>query len=624
MATFVPHADAAATSVAIVREIEAVGRPKLIADLRLFLRAIESAAANVVLAARPVPFSRMLPTDRERYLLSWADSPVALRRTAFQAVKRASLYFAYGSSDQGANPLWDETGYERGDPLPLPDDPTVMTSRPVHDGETIAADACVVGSGPGGSVVAAELARAGRHVVVLEQGATWTESDFDGREVSSFSRLLWERGLGSTDDLAVTLLAGSTVGGGSVVGWSTSLRLTPSVRADWTAHGLDGMDGEIDVHYDAVERRLDVDTDESELNPQNSALARGCEALGLPWTVIPRNTKGCGDCGHCGLGCRKGAKRSTPRTFLRDAIGGGTELIARCTADRVLTDGGRVAGIAATVRDAGEIRRITVRAQLVVVAGGSFGTPALLLRSGLGGDQVGRHLHIHPVPGIAGVYPDPIRIWSGVPQSVMSDAHAEIEGPYGFRFEVPSALPGLLAAAYPWRSASDHRRWMQRIDHVAAIIPIVRDREAGSVTVDRDGAPVVRYALRGLTARLVQRAIVETARIHLAAGAEEVVALFARPVWIRSAADLPAFEAEVRSRGTAANRIAVFSAHQMGTARMGADPKTSVADPDGAVRGVRGLWVADASAFPTASGVNPTLTIMALAMRNARRMLARA
>ena len=124
--------------------------------------------------------------------------------------------------------------------------------------------------------------------------------------------------------------------------------------------------------------------------------------------------------------------------------------------------------------------------------------------------------------------------------------------------------------------------------------------------------------------RLVQRGIVETARINLAAGATEVRALFARPVVIRAGGDMRAFEQEVLSRGTAPNRLGLFTAHQMSTARMGADSRRSVADPDGAVRGVRGVWVADASAFPTASGVNPTMTIMALAMRNARRLLARA
>ncbi len=578
--------------------------------------------ANLALVRRPASFSRMGAADRERYLLAWADSALPLRRTAFQAVKRASCFYAYGSSEDGRNPLWEKIGYERGEMLPLPDDPTSLPLRDLREGETIAADACVVGSGPGGSVVADALARAGRRVVVLEQGVPWTESDFDGREASSYARLMFERGLGATEDLGVAILAGGAVGGGSVVGWSTSLRLPPRVRAEWTAAGIDGMDGEVDVLYDEVERRQDVDADESAINAQNSVLARGCEALGLRWQVIPRNTKGCGDCGHCGLGCRKGAKLSTPRTFLRDALAAGAELVARCRADRVLVEAGRVAGVAATVRADGAIRRVTVRAPLVVAAGGSIGTPGLLLRSGVGGEHVGRHLCLHPVPGIVGVFPDPVRIWSGVPQSVMSDAFAEIDGGYGFRLEVPSVLPGLLAAALPWRSADQHRRDMERLDRSAAIIPLVRDEDGGTVTVDRAGAPVVRYALRARTARLVQRAIVETARIHLAAGAREAIAVFTRPVRVHAMSEMAAFEEEVRSRGIGANRIALFSAHQMGTARMGADARTGVADPDGAVRGVRGLYVADASAFPTSSGVNPTLTIMALAMRNARRMLA--
>lgn len=621
VATFAPDADATAVARTIVREIEAVGRPALLADLRLFLRIIENPLVDLALAGVPLPFSRMDRPRRERYLIDWADSAIPLRRKAFQAVRRASLFFAYGAVDAGAERLWEGIGYERPELLPLPDDPTVVTSRATREGETIEADACVVGSGPGGSVAAAELARAGRRVVVLEQGAAWTESQFDAQEASSYGRLMWDRGLGTTDDLGVTILAGGAVGGGSVVGWSTSLRLPDRERAEWTRLGVDGLDAELDACYDLVEERLDVDTDESPLNPQNSVLARGCEALGLPWQVIPRNTRGCGDCGHCGLGCRRGAKLSTPRTFLRDALACGAEIVTLCHADRIVVEGGRAVAVAATVRD-GAPHRITVRAPLVVLGGGAMGTPALLLRSALGGPETGKGLHVHPVPGIVGIYPERIRIWSGVPQSVMSDAFAEVEDGHGFRLEVPSVLPGLLAAALPWRSAADHRRRMEQLDHAAAIIPIVRDRESGSVAIDRRGAPVVRYALRGLTARIVQRAIVETARIHLAAGASEVLAVFTRPVVATAGSDLAAFEQEVLSRGTAPNRIALFTAHQMGTARMGAVARDSVADPDGAVRGVSGVWVADASVFPTAAGVNPTLTIMALAMRNARRMLA--
>jgi choline dehydrogenase-like flavoprotein len=162
---------------------------------------------------------------------------------------------------------------------------------------------------------------------------------------------------------------------------------------------------------------------------------------------------------------------------------------------------------------------------------------------------------------------------------------------------------------------------MRALDHHAAFIPIVRDREPGQVRIDRDGTAVLSYAVRGADAAMCVRAIVETTRVHLAAGAREVRTFHTRPLAIEPGGDTRAFAEAVALRGVAPNTVGIFSAHQMGTAGIGS-ARDSVSDPDGAVRGVRGLHVADASAFPNASGVNPMLTVMALARRNARRMLA--
>jgi len=601
----------------IVSELAAVGQPKLLSDLALFLRVIELPLANLALAGVSRPFSAMSRAAREGYLLRWADSPLPLRRTAFQAAKRLALFVAYARSNGGPNPLWEGIGYSR--PELAEPARSLLRARACTPGETVQADAVVVGSGAGGAVVAAELAKAGRKVVVLERGALNIECGFDSREDSGAARLFWDRQLLATDDLALSVFAGRTVGGGTIVNWSTSLRLPEDVRAEWSAAGLDGMAAELDTHYEAVEARLDIDTDESPCNGQNAALARGLNALGIPWRVIPRNVAGCGDCGHCGYGCRRGAKQSTLRTYLADAVAAGADLVADCEARAITTEAGRVSGIDATLADGA---KLTLRAPLVVVAGGAIGTPALLLRSGLGGPEVGRSLHLHPVPPVPALYDDSIRIWSGVPQSVVSDAFARLDGAWGFRLEVPSALPGVLAAAFPWRSAADHRALMEKLDHVAVIIPIVRDREGGRVTIDSHGRALVRYRLRGLAARHAERAIVEAVRVHLAAGAREVMTLHTRPIRVLPGDDLDAFARAVSVAGVGPNRVGLFSAHQMSTARMGADPRRSVADPDGWVRGVRGLAVADASAFPTASGVNPMLTIMALARRNTARILA--
>src|SRR5207244_11848381 len=183
------------------------------------------------------------------------DSPIPLRRAAFQAAKRLALFVAYASSDGAVNPLWDGIGYAR--PALDRPAPSAVRVRSVARGETLRADAVVVGSGAGGGVAAAELAAAGRHVIVLEHGRLSTETDFDGREDSGAARLFWDRQLLATEDLGVSVFAGRTVGGGTVVNWSTSLRLGEDVRQEWAAAGLDGMGADLDAHYDAIEARLD-------------------------------------------------------------------------------------------------------------------------------------------------------------------------------------------------------------------------------------------------------------------------------------------------------------------------------------------------------------------------------
>ena len=615
--TFIPEGNAGAIADAIVAELVAIGRPKLLADLRLFLRLIDTRIVNLALVQRPVRFSDLVQREREAYLRRWADSRIPLLRSGFQAAKRLSLFIAYSRPEAGAAALLPETGYVRPDPLPLPDRPLAIPALPVRGGDTLDCDVCVVGSGAGGAVAAFEAANAGRSVVVLECGPAWSEPDLVPREAEGSARLFWDRGLAATEDLGVVLFAGRALGGGTVVNWMTSLRLPADIRAEWEAIGVDGMGSELDEHYSAVEARIEVNTEESIRNAQNGALARGLDALGRPWSIIPRNARGCGDCGHCGYGCRAGAKRSSARTYLADAVARGAQVVTDCEARTITTANGSVTSVTAM---AGE-RRITVRAARVVLAGGAIGTPALLLRSGLGGAFAGRRLFLHPVPAVFARYADPIRMWSGVPQSVMSDAFARLDGAYGFRLEVPPVLPGVAAAGIVWRSAEQHRETMRALDRFAAFIPIVRDREPGRVRVDRDGAALVSYAVRGADAAMCVRAIVETAQVHLAAGAREVRTFHTQPLAIEPGGNLRAFAEAVASRGVAANTVGMFSAHQMGTAGMGSG-RDSVADPDGAVRGVRGLHVADASAFPNASGVNPMLTVMALARRNARRMLA--
>jgi len=603
-----PSASSLGTPHRLRSELEALDRPALIAELDRLLDTVESPVMNAALTGRPVRFTSLDQAQREEYLRRWAASPLGLKRRAFQVLKRLTLFYTYGAED---SPYWKFAGYQRPE-LPMPATPAALNVRQARPGETIDADVCVIGSGAGGAVVAAELAARGRHVVVLERASYCAEPDFKGLELSGSASLYLDRGIASTEDRAIALLAGSAVGGGTVVNWSTSLRLPDSIREEWGRMGVDGLD----PHYDAVEARLDVDTNESARNGPNAALERGLEQLGLAYRTIPRNVRGCGDCGHCGFGCRLGAKQSTLRTYLVDAARDGAQIIAGCEARRIESAAGRVTGVVARVAG-GEIR---VRTACIALAGGALLSPALLLRSGLGGDQVGRHLSLHPVAVIAGQYDDPVYPWRGVPQSVVSDAFNDLTPGYGCRIECPPALPGILAASLPWWGSRQHREEMARAAKTAAFILIARDREGGRITLDRQGEAQIHYRMDQATAAILVTAMIEGLRIHRAAGARRVATLHTPPLFVEEGTDGQAAEAEISRRGVHPNRVTIFSAHQMATCRIGNDRTTSVANPDGQLWDLNGLYVTDASAFPTSSGVNPMLSVMALARRTAQRI----
>jgi choline dehydrogenase-like flavoprotein len=603
-----PSASELGVHRAILAEVEALGRPSLVSQLDLLLRAVESPAANLLLRGRAVRFSALGQADREAYLRRLATSPIPLKRTAFQDLKRLTFLLLYGME---SSPYRVRSGF-----VPTPPDPADVT--PVHTrtpspGETVEADVCVIGSGAGGGVVAASLAAAGRRVVVLERARYVDETGFGGPELEGLARLFLDRGLAATDDRWISIRAGSAVGGGTVVNWSSSLRLPAAVREEWAAVGIGG---ELDDAYDAVEREIHVGRDESDRNGPNGALERGLQALGLDATTIPRNVLGCGECGPCAVGCRRGAKRSSLRVHLADACRDGTEILDATEARRILVRSGRVDAVVASV-PGGEI---TVRAPLVALAGGSILSPAVLLRSGIATSTAGRSLHLHPVSAVVGFYDEPLDPWEGVPQSVMSESFADLGGGYGFRIEAAPTHPGLIGSGYPWSNGAEHATALARAAHAGAFLAIVRDRGAGRVDLARDGGVRVRYGVGPDERRLLEQATIEVARVHRAAGASRIVTLHTPALELASGGPFEPFAAEISRRGISPNRILLFSAHQMSTCRIGTSPRDSVADPDGRVWGVKGLFVTDTSAFPTASGVNPMLTAMALARRTAERM----
>jgi choline dehydrogenase-like flavoprotein len=497
---------------------------------------------------------------------------------------------------------------------------------------TLDADVCVVGSGAGGGVVAAELATRGVRVVVLEAGPGDQAADFSQRELEGTQRLYLDSGLTATPDLSLSIFAGACLGGGTAVNWQTSLRTPDNVRDEWSDRSGVALfaDARFTRALDFVWQRSGASTDESIVNENNAALRRGCESLGYGWSPLARNSRGCDStqCGYCVFGCRLGGKQSTTVTFLGDAQrDGDTTIVASCEARRVMMSHGRVTGVEAIARDAsGRSIDVIVRAPKVVVAAGGIHSPALLLRSGVSLPHLGKNLYLHPTTAAAGFYAERVEAWSGPPQAIVCNEFANVAGNYGFRLETAPAHPGLLAFALPWTSARQHRRLMQRCGHASTIIALTRDAAGGTVRVRRDGSPVIDYRPTLAQQSLIRQGIVAATRVHLAAGAEEVITLHSAGFSFRRSAatrnkQVDAFYERIREEPVANNRSLVLSAHQMGTCRIGRDRLTAVCDERGEVFGVRGLFVADASAFPASSGVNPMITVMAMARRVSRTVL---
>jgi choline dehydrogenase-like flavoprotein len=539
------------------------------------------------------------------------------------------LFYAIPDPATGRNPNWEAIGYPGPRAAPPSADAapkTIGVTRPDAD-LVLTADVVVVGSGSGGGVIAGKLAGAGKDVVVLEAGGYYNESDFNQLELWAYQNLYRAGGLAQTAEGQIALMTGANLGGGSTVNWTNCLRTYDWVRAEWEdAYGLEGLAGaEYDRHLDAVSARIGVTDACSDANGPNQRLLDAASALGIDGRVITRNAdaeKYDADlAGLMGFGDVSGAKLGTLKTYLQDAADAGARFVVDCRVSEVLVENGRAAGVVGTYVDAeGRTASVTVRAATVVVAAGALDTPALLLRSGIGGPAAGDYLRLHPATAVIGIYDEGQKAWWGAPQTALSMEYANLQDGYGYLVETSHASPGVTGTSVPWETGRQHKADMARGPQSSALVFLIRDRGHGRVTVDAAGNPVHEYPFSdGVDLANFRHGLKTMVRMHDAAGALEVLTLHRKRVhWTRESEEtIEDYATRVVDAPLSPFEHATFSLHHMGSARMGKDPKTSVAGPFGELHDVPGVWIGDASAFPTASGTNPMLTTMALAHRTA-------
>ena len=479
------------------------------------------------------------------------------------------------------------------------------------------ADVVVVGTGAGGGPVAAVLAEAGLAVALLEEGPYAGRREFRGPAEDRMASFYHQGGLQlALGSVPVALPTGRLVGGSTAINSGTCFRTPDAVLQRWRADGLpaDFSPQSFGRWLDPVWRELRVEPGEAPyLGKIASVVARGAGAMGKEHGPLARNAEGCDGQGVCPLGCPTEAKRSTNVSYVPRALKAGAECFTGLRVTRVLRHGRQAVGVEARGTSVdGAPRRLRVRARAVVVAAGTLQSPLLLHRSGVSLPMLGKNLSIHPALGMFALFSERMEAWKAIPQSYGVEDLLP-----GTRFEGFYVPPQLAAPLMPLEGA-ELTRWMDRAAEVGQFGFMVRDVGAGSVRPGPGGQPLIRYELSRSVLDRMGAGSALLAELLLRGGAEEVLAGVGGVASVRTVD-----EARALRRFRRPTDFRAIGFHPLGTCRMGRDARVGVVDGDHRVYGTDNLYVVDGSSVPTSLGVNPQVTIMAMATRAAERMVAR-
>jgi len=486
----------------------------------------------------------------------------------------------------------------------------------------LTAQVAIIGSGAGGSVLAARLTAAGVSVVMVEAGPWISKEDFKLREEQAYGLMYQDRGTRFTGDGSIGILQGRAAGGGTAINWTTCYRTPDHVLDHWAhQHGVEGLTSAVlEPHFDTVEQRLNIfEWPVESANANNRKLLDGARKLGWQAGPTKRNVKGCVNSGYCGMGCPVDGKQAMHVTYIPDAIQAGMNLVVNCPIDRLVHEGSKVTAVVGQAQANADSeplgQAVTIRAETVVVSGGALNSPALLLRSGLNSNgRVGKRTFLHPVIGILGKYADPVQGFYGAPQSVASHHFAKPEaGRMGFFFEAAPVHPMLAASVLPAMGDAAQKA-MGELSHFSALIALHIDGfapgdDGGTVSLRPGGLPKLDYPISDVFARTLKISHRKLAELTLEAGAEWAMTLHTRPLQLKGKSDLEALD----GLAYGAHEHFLVSAHQMGGCAMGRDEDLSVVDSQFRLRGMDNVFVVDGSVFPTSLGVNPSQTIYGLA-----------
>ncbi|KAK6353085.1 hypothetical protein TWF696_005075 [Orbilia brochopaga] len=634
-----------------------------VAEIKTVLNILDTRLGALAFTGSTIPMYEKTRHEREQIIQGWSVARMATLRKLFKAFQgmarllwsRASPVYHRAAGFPGY-PFTKESEEEY---KKIKESAAALDANPEFKFEDLSQVAAaengvirlstsilVIGSGCGGGVVAGHLSKALPHhqLMVVEKGFWYPIHKAPITERDGSKMMFEGNGTMQTNDGSLSVLAGSTWGGGSAINWGVSWQLPARTRKEWSEKfGLPfATSSDFQDCLDYVSQVGQVKSwDDLDHNPSNAAIVKGSHRLGEAYVSVPQNIAGSPDahskiCGaFCSVSCKgagldtpsRGGKLGVAKTYLADARDNGAKFIQGFEVDKILFDNkGNVTGVeglwrASPDEPAGTGKKVIISAKKVICSGGTMNTPAVLLRSGLRNWWIGRNVHMHPVVFCQSQWKEETRPWEGSIISVANTEHTNLDNDgHGAVIEGMLMLPGFGALTLPWNSGLEYKKVMLRYKHLTSHVIIARDRDSGRIMLDRSGKGRLDYTPSEFDRANLMEALISAMKINRAAGAETIFPpIYNAPIYTRRAdkeEDQKHFDdtiAKIRRMGLTPDNTAYGSAHQMGSCRMGPTPRMGACNDKGKIWEKNGLYVADASLMPASSGVNPMITTQGLA-----------
>ena len=502
------------------------------------------------------------------------------------------------------------------------------------------ADVCIIGSGAAGAILGTKLAEGGKSVVLLEKGGYYDGEAMNQREADMIP-LLWKNaGANFTSNLRIAVAQGCCLGGSTVINDAVCFRIPNIVINQWNDIGVTISKDQWDKANDEVSKRIHVtEVTEEELNTNAMKLKQACEKYKIDGKDIKhwKNNRNCGQsftdpnlhscvkCGFCHLGCHYDTKQSMLVTYIHDALNNeklNYKVYCNCQVEKITHDDNGIAtGIDGIfVGNKGdEKHRIRVNAKVIIISAGAIASSHLLHKSNIGGRNVGKKVALHPAPFVLGHFQEDIYSNRGIPMSYTCHEFGVTNHIKNGGFLIESIFLPIfqMAIAIP-TFGIDHKRMMKEYNRYTMAGILTRDEPSGTVTISYNGNPKLDYNLSIQTVDDMARGMAIAAKMWFDIGATRVISSHIDMPEIKTKADIPKIKDAVRNNP---GGLLIGSAHPQGGNKMGDNQEECVVDSDCKVFGFNNLYVCDASVFPTAVGVNPQLTVMALATITADKII---